>query len=136
MSIDQLGVVVTSAVAASTARMYVYSTGSDGWPDQKLLTTSDFSTATATTYANATVSFTVEAGVVYWIGVHASANITIRALAGSSIFNLGPTSSTANNYYTMLQRTLAFATSAPTSWSFTSSEFATGNTPVQRMRAQ
>lgn len=134
-SIDQIGCSVSTAVAGSLFKIVIYSTNSSGWPDTLLYESGDLSGATAT-FVGASLSFTFQSGVQYWVGVRHSSTCTLRTINVSSAVNLGLTSSTAANYATILRRTLTYATPATSPWNFTNSDRVANVTPPSiRFRA-
>lgn len=135
LSIDQIGVAVSTAVAAATGKVVIYSADADGWPDVLLYESGDLDFST-TGYKSAALTFTFDSGVQYWVGVHHSSTATIRSINVSSAVNLGLTSSSAANYATILRRTVAYANSAPSPWNFVNRDRVANTTPPSiRFRA-
>lgn len=135
LSIDLIGVAVSTAVAAALGKVVIYSSDANGWPDALLFESGnlDFST---TGYKSEALTFTFSSGVQYWVGVRHSANATLRSINVSSAVNLGLTSSTASNYATILRRTVTFANAAPDPWTFTNTDRAANTSPPSiRFRA-
>jgi len=128
LTIDQIGIAVSTAVAASLAKIVIYSTSSGGWPDVLLFEGTDLDCAT-TGYKFTDPAFTFESGVQYWIGVRSSSTQTIRTINTSSARNLGISGSNNTTYYTVLRRTITYADAAPDPWVFASGELTAGATP-------
>jgi len=135
LSINQIGVAVSTAVASSTVKIVIYSSDSNGWPNTLLYETAALSTA-ATGYVFESLTFSFSSGVQYWVGVRHSSTATLRTINVSSAVNLGLTSSTAANYATVLRRTLTYATAATSPWNFVNSDRVANITPPSiRFRA-
>jgi hypothetical protein len=133
LAIDQLGLRVTSA--GGTCKIVVYSTDSNGWPDELLLETGDIDTS-STGAAYVSASYTFLSGVQYWLGVRYSASVTIGAINVSSSVNLGLSSNNATAYYkSLLRNSVTYANGAPDPWAFVSSDLSTGTAPSIRFRA-
>ena len=134
-SIDQIGVVVSTAVAASNVKIVIYSSDAAGWPSTLLYESANIASTTAV-YVFAALTFTFAAGTRYWVGVRFSAACTIRTIPVTSALNLGLLSSNATSYASVLRRTLAFATAAPNPWVFTNTDRVANITPPSiRFRA-
>ncbi len=136
LAIDTIGTPCSTAVASSNIKIVVYSTGSNGWPGALIKETAALSTA-STGYKSEAWSYTFQSGTMYWLGVRHSSTATLRTINVGSAVNLGlGSSSTSTTYNTVIRRTLAFATAAPSTWTFNSAEL-TGNItpPSIRMRA-
>lgn len=134
LTIDQIGVAVSTAVAGSQVKVVIYSAGSDGWPDALLYETAALSSA-ATGYVSEALTFTFDSGTTYWIGVRHSATATLRTINVSSAVNLGLTSSTATSYASLLRSTVTFASAAPDPYTFAASQLTAATPPSIRMRA-
>lgn len=135
LRIDQIGVSVSTAVASSTVKVFIYGSNADGWPDELLYESAPISSATAT-YAFATLDFTFDSGRQYWLGVRHSATATLRSINTSSAVNLGLTGSANSNYATILRRTITYANALPANWNFVNGDRTSNVTPYSiRMRA-
>lgn len=135
LSIDQLGIGVSTGVGGALVRCFIYSAGSNGWPDTLLHETPDLSAASAV-YTFETLSFDFDAGRQYWLGVRHSSTATVRTIPLTSAVNLGLSNNSNATYLTVIRRTLAFATPLPSTWGFTDSELVSNVTPPSiRMRA-
>lgn len=133
LAIDQLGVAISTA-AAGAARAVIYDSDSNGWPDSLLLTVDQSDTGT-TGWKGASCTFTFDSGRQYWLGIHTAAAPTYRAINVSSAVNLGLNGNAGTSYYSMLRRTVTYASGAPSTWTFTSTDLVTGNPPSIRFRA-
>ena len=118
LPIDQLGVAVSTAVAGSLLRCFIYASNADGWPDALLYEGASDLSGAATGFVSHSLSFTFASGRQYWVGVRFSSTTTIRAVPTASAVNLGVNGSAGNFYFTALRRTLAFATPLPANWGF------------------
>lgn len=129
ITIDQIGVAVSTAVAGATGRVCIYESDADGWPSGNPVYEggADLSFA-ATGYVFHTLGFTFETGTPYWLGIKQSSTATLRTVAVASAVNLGLTSSSAANYATILRRSVTYANPAP-SWTFTNSDRVANVTP-------
>ena len=133
--IDQIGVAVSTAVAASNVKIVIYSSDAAGWPSTLLYESANIASTTAV-YVFAALTFTFAAGTRYWVGVRFSAACTIRTIPMTSALNLGLPLSNATTYTSVLRRTLAFATAATNPWVFTNTDRVANITPPSiRFRA-
>jgi hypothetical protein len=135
VTIDQLGVAVSTAVAGSLLKCFIYGSNSQGWPDQLLYEGNDDLSGAAVAYVGHTLEFTFNTGIQYWLGVRYSANTTVRGVNLSSSGNLGLSTAAGNTYYTRVVRTISFADALPQSWAFQASDLGTGVFPSIRFRA-
>jgi hypothetical protein len=133
VTLDRLGINCTVAVASALAKIAVYSSDANGRPDQRLTETGDLDCGTTGTKL-ATVSLTLRRGTVYWIGVRHSSTATLSAWAGTATpdINGGAIVTTARK---VLRRTLTYASAAPASWAFVSSEINAGPATAVWLRA-
>lgn len=135
LAIGRIGVAVSTAVASALAKVVIYSSDADGWPDALLYESGNLDCGT-TGMKEATLDFTFASGVQYWVGVRHSSTATLRTINVSSAVNLGLTSSSAANYATILRRTVTFANAAPDPWTFTNTDRTANVTPPSiRFRA-
>ncbi len=127
LAIDQVGLIVTTT--GGNAKVIIYSSDSNGWPDALIKETGNLSMGTAgPTYVSEAWSYTFNANTKYWIGFRSSAAGALRAVAQAWMPNLGrqnPATSTTDGFGA-LRRTLAYATAAPSTWTFTSTDLAAG----------
>jgi len=129
LTIDQVGVWQTSAGSISL-RVLIYTSDADGRPSSK-----DAETATITTAQNSntiSLSHTFNANTLYWVGTHTSGAETFRKIDDRCLLSWSTGGATALNttgYATSLELTSTSVGSAPTNWSFASSQY-TSNTPI------
>lgn len=108
LKIDQIGVNVTTIGSSSRVRLSVYAAGANGWPAEILLDTPVIATTTVG-YMFATVDFTFQAGVMYWLGIKATGSSlpTLRSILAAGTRSLGITSTTGNSYNNVLSTAAA-----------------------------
>jgi hypothetical protein len=133
VTLDRLAINCTGAVASALAKIAVYTSDANGRPDQRLTETGDLDCSTAGTKL-ATVTLTLRRGTVYWIGVRHNSTATLSAWAATATpdINGGAIVPTARK---VLRRTLAYASAAPASWAFVSSEINAGPATAVWLRA-
>lgn len=132
LSVDQLGLSCSTAVAATTCKITVYASDSLGRPASCLGETATIDTATTgTKFTAAAVTF--KKGKLYWLGVRFSSTQTVRALAAGSCHSLAWTSAATPVQCPKLSRTLAYATPA-TAWVFANSQIVAALPPLVLMR--
>jgi hypothetical protein len=112
---------VTAAVAAAQGRIVLYSAGANGLPDQLLLEGGLLDFATTGVKTEAITARTLWQGRPVWLGIRHSAAVTLSAWAGTATpdLNGGTPVTTARK---VLRKTLAFATPAPTAWTYLAAE--------------
>jgi hypothetical protein len=136
MSIDQLGINVTTGAAGALGRCAIYGSDANGWPDDLLYEgPSDLSFAATNSFVFHSPSFTFDSGRQYWLGLKQSSTATIRGVAVAGCYNLGLATSNGNSYLTELRRTLPFADPFPSNWNFVTADRVSAITPDIRMRA-
>lgn len=118
--LDRLAVNITTLIAAALGKIVVYSADALGRPASLLLETGDLDFSTVGVKP-ATVSLTLRCGVTYWLGIRHSSTATLSAWASTATpdLNGGAPVTTARK---VLRRTLAYATAAPGTWGYLSSE--------------
>jgi hypothetical protein len=133
VTLDRLAINCTGAVASALAKLAVYTSDASGRPDQRLTETGDLDCSTTSTKL-ATVSLNLRRGTVYWIGVRHNSTATLSAWAATATpdINGGAIATTARK---VLRRTLTYATAAPASWGFISSEINAGPSTAVWLRA-
>jgi hypothetical protein len=136
LRIDQLGVAVSTAAAGAFGRCFIYGSDEAGWPSELLYEGDGDLNFDTTGYKPHSLDFTFDAGRQYWLGVRYSSTGTIRAVNAGSAVNLGVNGAAGSNYFTVVRRTLAFATPLPANWNFvTGDRVANVAPPSIRMRA-
>jgi hypothetical protein len=120
LAVDQMAINVTTEVAGALGKIAVYSADANGRPDQLILETGDLDLGTLGVRSIA-AALTLRAGRTYWFGLrHSStATVSVWSTSGTADINGGTPATTARK---TLQRTIAYATAAPTTWGFDPSE--------------
>ncbi len=122
----------TALVAAALGKMVIYSSDVDGRPNALLTETAtvDFSTTGVKT---ATAALTLRQGLTYWLGLRTSSTASTSTWSVNSTpdINGGTPVVTSRK---VLRRTVAFATAAPATWGFLSSEINTATAPAIWLR--
>jgi hypothetical protein len=131
--IDQLGVSVSTLLAASNAKCVIYAADSSGRPATLLRETGDISAAAAATVMAAITSITLTAGTTYWIGVRTSGTFALRTLGVAALPALDYTNGATPGARQTLTRTLTYATAA-NDWTYSSSHHSTVPMPLILMR--
>lgn len=129
VELSNFGVVVTSFVAGSNVKVGIYSTGSDGLPENLLFGGGNISAATPG-YKAQNPGLSLEAGKTYWFAVRQSSNFTLRAISLGSAKALFSATSTGTNYVTGLRTTLTFANDWPSTSPFTTAHYVSTITPI------
>jgi hypothetical protein len=127
-SIDRVGIYIIAGLGLATCKIVCYSADANGYADILLFETATLSAATPSTFVEATVSQAFVAGEIYWLGVRYSSTPTIRAVPVGSSISLG-TTTTSNANFTVLRRTLAYATAATSPFVFSAAERTEGISP-------
>jgi hypothetical protein len=131
--VDRVAINVTTGVAATSARVLIYSADSQGRPATKLLETDNLSTVTTNTFPQETVDFTFAANTLYWVGVHNSSTATLRGIAVASMLPIGLASATATTHGTVLRTTPTYR-SAPANYTYTATQHVGAIAPAIRFR--
>lgn len=136
LKIDQIGISVGVAATSALAKIVIYNSDSNGWPDQLVYQGDSDLDCSTTGYKFHTLDFKFDSGRQYWIGVIFNSNLSIRAINLGSAVNLGINGSTGENYFTVLRRTITYGDNLPSSWNFVTGDRAANvNPPSIRMRA-
>jgi hypothetical protein len=133
MTIDQLGVSVSTLLAGANAKCVIYAADSNGRPTTLLRETPDISAAAAATVFGTITSLTLTAGATYWIGVRTSGTFTLRTLGAAALPALDYTNAATPASRQTLTRTLTYATAA-NDWTYSSSHHSTVPMPLVLMR--
>lgn len=133
MAVDRMGVNVTTLIASALGRCVVYSSNSQGRPSTRVLYGSADLDFGSTGLKEHTVTFTFQAGVLYWVGLHHSSTATVSGVPIASLPSLGLSSGTATNYQTCVRQTIAYATGAPATFTFAAANL-TSNAIVPSIR--
>lgn len=137
LTVDQIGVPVTTLATAGTADLHIYANLPSGWPGAKLLSSSVLNTST-TGFKVATISFTFEAGKVYWLAIRASVAVSVRGvqLANAKQFGMASADGSGSGYATALAQASTMPAAAPANWGAVDfSQFSASSPPSIRVRA-
>jgi len=136
LTIDQIGVSVSTAVTGALARCFIYGSDAAGWPGALAWEAGDDLNCATTGFKGHSLAFSFDSGRQYWLGVHHSSTAAIRAINLGSAVNLGINGSGGTTYFSVLRRTIAFSTPMPEAWGFVAADRAAGIPPPSiRMRA-
>lgn len=125
VTIDQLAVNCTTAVAAALGKIVVYASDANGQPDALILETGTLDFAT-TGPKTAPVTLNLLQYQTYWLGIRHSSTATLSAWATTAIPDINGGTAISTSARKTLRRTLTFATPAPDPWGFVSSEINPG----------
>lgn len=125
ISLNQLLINCTTAVAAAQAKLLVYASDANARADALILETGTLDLST-TGQKTATVSLTLKKGEVYWFGIRHSSTATVSSWATTSTPDINGGTAISTSARKVLRRTLTFATAAPSSWGHVSSEINPG----------
>ena len=133
ITIDRLSVNVTTLIAAALGKIVLYAADATGRPATLILETGDLDFSTVG-LKEATVTQTLRRGITYWIGIRHSSTAILSAWASTATpdLNGGAPVTTARK---VLRRTLAYATAAPGTWGYLSSETNAGPSSAMWLRA-
>ena len=116
MTWDRVRVNPSTGVASALARAVIYdSDGTGNLPSTLLANSTDLDcSVTNSVPEDATFSYTLIAGHIYWVGVHYSSTASLRGIAVGGSLNLGTPSGNGAAHYTTLRLTgQTFASGAP-----------------------
>lgn len=133
LTLNQLVVNCTTAVASAQGKLVLYSADALGRPDALILETAVLDLGT-TGAKVATVSLSLQQGLTYWIGIRHSSTATLSAWAATATPDINGGTAISTSARKVLRRTLTFATAAPSSWGFLSSEINPGPATAIWMR--
>lgn len=133
MSIDQLGISVSTLLAASNCKVVIYASDSNGRPTTILRETGNIDCATTGTKLSTITALALTAGATYWIGVRSSGTQTLRTLAVGALPALSITSAATPVTQQVLIKTETYA-SAATNWTYASSQHSNALCPLVLMR--
>lgn len=133
MTIDQLGVSVSTLLAGANAKCVIFDSDSNGRPTTILRETGNISAAATGTVFAAITSLALTAGKTYWIGVRASGTFTLRTLAVGALPALDYTNAATPVARQCLIRTETFANAAG-NWTYASSQHSNALMPLVLMR--
>jgi hypothetical protein len=133
MTIDQLGISISTLLAASNCKCVIYDSDSNGRPTTILRETANIDCATTGTKFASITSLALTAGKIYWIGVRSSGTQTIRTLPVGAIPVLSWTNAATPVAQQALILTETFANAAA-NWTYASSQLSNALVPLVLMR--
>jgi len=133
VTIDIIGVAVSTAVASALVKIVVYDSNALGMPGELLFEGTNLD-AGSTGYKSSAFSHTFKAGRVYWLGVRSSSTATLRTVAAGASIPLAVASNAGTNYATVLRGTLTYANAAPDPFVATGFAVTATGVPSVRMR--
>lgn len=125
VTVDGVAIIVASGSAGNNVKAVVYASDSNGRPDALLAESGNMATDSMGTKTASITSLSLVAGNTYWVGIRATATISIQALASSGVPDINGGSPAASLRKT-LARTLTYATAAPDPWVWSSAEIGAG----------
>jgi hypothetical protein len=131
--IDQLGLLCSTGVAASLAKIVCYNSDSHGRPDALLFETAALDLGTIG-FKSIAQAYSFNSGECYWFGLRTSSSAVVNAHQPYCSPVLGfpptPTSSAPK----LLRRSFAFASAATATWGYNGAEETIGNVPAIFLR--
>lgn len=122
----------TTALAAALGKIAVYDADVNGRPNALLVETADldFGTVGAKTAA---VSLTMRQGRTYWLGLRTSSTATVSLWSANATPDINGGTPVATTRK-VLRRIVSYASAAPSTWGFLSSEIITAAAPAIWLR--
>lgn len=133
MTIDQLGVSVSTLLAGANAKAVIFASDSLGRPTTLLRETGNISAAANATVFAAITSLALSAGGTYWVGIRASGTFTLRTLAAGALPALSYSNAATPAASQTLIRTETFADAAG-NWTYALGQHSTALMPLVLMR--
>lgn len=115
MSIDQLGLAVTTLAAGTTFKLGLYRADADGLPSTRLEASGDLSSAAVATLTyTLPAPRTLTAGTTYWLALHASGGPTFRGIVLGALMEIFGGDAAGSPSNTLLrQSSVAYASGLP-----------------------
>jgi hypothetical protein len=135
VTIDQVGVSVSTAVAGALFKVVIYAADADGRPTTVLAESGTLDAASAVTRTIALgSSVTLTRGTLYWIGIRSSSTAALRCLnVGASPQLTASTAATPVGTITIIRTGEVFADPA-SAWTFANSQLSNALAPLVLMR--
>ena len=134
ITVDRLGVYVTTGVAAATGRVVIYGANANNEPDARLFfPADDLNLATSSVFVEHTASFTLRKGVLYYVGFMHGSTATIQGIQGYTLPSLGFASNTSSSPGCVIRQTVTYP-NAPANFGFTASQITATTAPSIKMR--
>jgi len=114
IAVDRAAIDVTTNVAGADARICIYDgDGTGGVPNTRLYDSAELDCSTATGIQEVTLSFTFDAGRLYWVGVHNESTAALRAIVAADCRPIGVIPTTSGACYTCYRVASTFGTDSP-----------------------
>lgn len=133
MTIDQLGVSISTLLGSNNAKVVIYASDANGRPSTVLRETANIDTTTAGTKLSAITPLALTAGTKYWIGVRASGTFTLRTLSVAALKPITVTNAATPVLNPTMILTETFANAAAT-WVYASTQHSNALMPLVLMR--
>lgn len=134
ITIDQIGLSVSTLVASALLKIVIYDSDSNGRPTTILRETSTFNAGSTGTKFLSITALSLTAGKVYWFGVRSSSTATVRSLGVGATPVLSYTNAATPVGQGALIITETFANAAA-NWTYASSQHSNVAVPLVLMRA-
>jgi hypothetical protein len=133
VTIDQLGVSVSTGVAATNVKAIIYASDANGRPDAVIIETANISSAANATVMSTIASTALTAGTTYWVGIRSSGTATVRTLGVGSAPAVTYTTAATPLIESALVKTETFANAAA-AWGYVASQHSNALIPLVLMR--
>jgi hypothetical protein len=133
VTIDQLGVSVSTFVASATVKCVIYAADSQGRPTTILRETATIDAGSNGTRFATITSLALTAGTKYWIGIRSSSTATLRTLGVGSAPALTYTNAATPEIESALILTETYANAAA-NWTYAASQHSNALVPLVLMR--
>ncbi len=132
-TIDQLGISISTLLAASNCKVVIYASDANGRPTTILRETANIDCTTTGTKFAAITSLALTAGATYWLGVRSSSTQTLRTIPAGGLPALTYSNAATPSAAQTLILTETFANAAA-NWTYASSQHSTVLMPLVLMR--
>lgn len=133
ITIDQVGVSVSTLLAGATFKVVIYAADANGRPTTILRESGTIDAATNGTKFVAITSLTLTAGTRYWIGIRSSSTATLRTLGVGAAPALTFTNAATPVMESSLILTETYA-NASANWTYAASQHSNALVPLVLMR--
>ncbi len=133
VTIDQLGLSISTGVASATFKAVIYAADANGRPGEILRETATIDAATSATRFASITALSLEAGLAYWVGARSSSTATLRTLGVGSVPAVTYTNAATPAMESALIQTETYANAAA-NWSYAASQHSNALVPLVLMR--
>jgi len=134
LTIDRIGVSITTTNASARSRVGIYTSDDQGLPTTRVYSSADLD-ASATGYVFESLSFTFKSNSLYWLAFHCSSPPTVRFIPVNGQRSLGlGTNANGTAYMTGIFRDDTYTNGLPATWGYLNSELGAVIMPSIRMR--